>query len=225
MISVSLGQETQPDTNMQDIGKKLNLKSGWQVLVLNAPTGIAEALQAQGMEVHPTPAAGIAYDAVQVFATDSRELNYYVPMAEPTLKRNGVLWVAYPKKSSGIKSDLNRDSGWEAITGLGYVPVRQVAIDETWSSLRFKHESERSAPSKFGVDAPGIDRKIRTVEIPQDLREALESAGLLETFEKLAFTHRKEHVLAVQDAKRPETRARRIGKTIEMLMGQQLLGR
>ncbi|WP_076668068.1 YdeI/OmpD-associated family protein [Pontibacter indicus] len=210
---------------MQDIGKKLNLKSGWQVLVLNAPTGIAEALQAQGMEVHPTPAAGIAYDAVQVFATDSRELNYYVPMAEPTLKRNGVLWVAYPKKSSGIKSDLNRDSGWEAITGLGYVPVRQVAIDETWSSLRFKHESERSAPSKFGVDAPGIDRKIRTVEIPQDLREALESAGLLETFEKLAFTHRKEHVLAVQDAKRPETRARRIGKTIEMLMGQQLLGR
>ncbi|GGG11776.1 YdeI/OmpD-associated family protein [Pontibacter amylolyticus] len=210
---------------MQDIAKKLNLKSGWQVLVLNAQAGIAEALQTQGMEVHTTPAAGIAYDAVQIFATDSRELNYYVPLAEPALKRKGLLWVAYPKKSSGIKSDLNRDVGWEAVTGLGYAPVRQVAVDDTWSSLRFKHESERSAPSKFGVDAPGIDRKNRTVEIPQDLREALESAGLLETFEKLAFTHRKEHVLAVQEAKRPETRANRIGKTIQMLMGQQLLGR
>lgn len=195
------------------------------MLVLNAQAGIAEALGTQGIEVHTTPAAGIAYDAVQVFATDSRELNYYVPLAEPALKRKGVLWVAYPKKSSGIKSDLNRDSGWEAITSLGYAPVRQVAINETWSSLRFKHESERSEPSKFGVDAPGIDRKNRTVEIPQDLREALESAGLLETFEKLAFTHRKEHVLAVQEAKRPETRANRIGKTIQMLMGQQLLDR
>ncbi|WP_255594430.1 YdeI/OmpD-associated family protein [Pontibacter sp. HSC-14F20] len=210
---------------MQDIAKKLNLKSGWQVLVLNAQAGIAEGLTAQGIDVHSTPAVGIAYDAVQVFATDSRELNYYVPLAVPSLKRNGLLWVAYPKKSSGIKSDLNRDNGWEAVSGLGYAAVRQVAIDDTWSSLRFKHKSERSAPSKFGVDAPGIDRKNRTVEIPQDLREALESAGLLETFEKLAFTHRKEHVLAIQEAKRPETRANRIGKTIEMLFGQQLLDR
>jgi hypothetical protein len=210
---------------MQDIGRKLQFKAGWQVLVLNAPAGMAEALQAQGMEVHTTPAIGIAYDAVQVFVTNNKELNYYVPMAEPSLKRNGLFWVAYPKKSAGIKSNLNRDSGWEAVTDLGYSPVRQVAVDETWSSLRFKHASERSTPSAFGVDAPGIDRKNRTVEIPQDLREALKAVGLLETFEKLAFTHRKEHVLAIQQAKRPDTRAKRIGKTIEMLMGQQLLGR
>ena len=210
---------------MQDIGRKLQFKTGWQVLVLNAPVGIAEALQTQGIEVHTTPAIGIAYDAVQVFATNRQELNYYVPLAVPSLKRNSMFWVAYPKKSAGINSNLNRDNGWEAVTDLGYSPVRQVAVDETWSSLRFKHESERSTPSKFGVDAPGIDRKNRTVEIPQDLREALESVGLLETFEKLAFTHRKEHVLAIQEAKRPDTRVKRIGKTIEMLMGQQLLGR
>ena len=210
---------------MQDIGKKLNLKSGWQVLVLNDSAGIADALQAQGMVVHTSPAIGIDYDAVQVFATNSKELSYYVPLAVPSLKRNGLLWIAYPKKSSGIKSDLNRDKGWEAVTDLGYAPVRQVAVDETWSSLRFKHESERTKPSSYGMDAPGIDRKARTVEIPQDLREALESAGLLETFEKMSFTHRKEHVLAILEAKRPETRVNRIGKTIEMLMGQQLLGR
>lgn len=210
---------------MQDIGKKLNLKTGWLVLVLNDTAGIANALQAQGISVHTTPGIGIAYDAVQVFATSGKELQYYVPLAVPSLRRNGVLWVAYPKKSSGIKSDLNRDAGWEAITDLGYAPVRQVAIDATWSSLRLKHESERSAPSKFGVDAPGIDRKARTVEIPEDLREALESAGLLEVFEKLAFTHRREHVLVVLEAKRPETRANRIGKTIQMLIGQQSLGR
>ncbi|MBF8963415.1 YdeI/OmpD-associated family protein [Pontibacter sp. FD36] len=210
---------------MQDIARKLNLKVGWQVLVLNAQAGIVEALQSQGMTTHTSPEKGVEYDAVQVFATNSKELSYYIPLAVPSLKHNGMLWVAYPKKSSGIKSDLNRDNGWESVSELGYAPVRQVAVDDTWSSLRFKHESERSAPSKFGVDAPGIDRKSRTVEVPQDLREALESAGLLETFEKLAFTHRKEHVLAIQEAKRPETRANRIGKTIQMLMGQQLLGR
>jgi hypothetical protein len=225
MISIRLGFGYQADGTMQDIAKKLNLKSGWRVLVLNAQAGIVEALQADGLEGHRSPEIGVLYDAVQVFATNSRELSYYIPLAVPSLKRNGLLWVAYPKKSSGIKSDLNRDHGWEAVTGLGYSPVRQVAVDDTWSSLRYKHESERSTASKIGVDAPGIDRKNRTVAIPQDLREALESAGLLETFEKLAFTHRKEHVLAIQEAKRPETRANRIGKTIEMLMGQQLLGR
>jgi uncharacterized protein YdeI (YjbR/CyaY-like superfamily) len=45
--------------------------------------------------------------------------------------------------------------------------------------------------------------------------------NLLDTFEKLAFTHRKEYVVAILEAKRPETRATRIGKTIQMLMGQQ----
>jgi hypothetical protein len=54
------------------------------------------------------------------------------------------------------------------------------------------------------------DTEERTIDVPEDLTKALESAKLRETFDAMAFTHRKEWVVAVQDAKRPETRTKRI---------------
>ena len=59
----------------------------------------------------------------------------------------------------------------------------------------------------------------RTVEVPDDLAAALAEAGVRETFDALAFTHRKEHVRSVEDAKSEETRARRIAKAVEKLRG------
>jgi hypothetical protein len=63
-----------------------------------------------------------------------------------------------------------------------------------------------------------LDTEPRTVEVPADFQAALDAApGANEKFEKLSYTHRKEHVRAIEDAKTPETRARRIAKAIEML--------
>jgi len=61
------------------------------------------------------------------------------------------------------------------------------------------------------------DTEKRTVEIPPDLAEALKEANLIETFAKMSYTHQKEYVNAVNEAKREETRIRRIEKTIAML--------
>lgn len=60
----------------------------------------------------------------------------------------------------------------------------------------------------------------RTVEIPADLAEALEAAGVKEAFDALSFSHRREHVQAIEEAKKPETRARRIAKAVEMVAGK-----
>lgn len=61
------------------------------------------------------------------------------------------------------------------------------------------------------------DTEKRTVEVPKDLAEALKKAGLTDVFAKMSFTHQKEYVNAVNEAKKAETRIRRIEKTIEML--------
>jgi hypothetical protein len=58
----------------------------------------------------------------------------------------------------------------------------------------------------------------RTVAIPGDLAAALAAAGLTEVFASLSYTHRREHVRSVEDAKRPETRARRIEQTVARLV-------
>lgn len=62
-----------------------------------------------------------------------------------------------------------------------------------------------------------LDAAPREVEIPKDFAAALRKAGLRAAFDKLAFTHRKEHVRAIEEAKAPETRARRIDKALAML--------
>ena len=65
------------------------------------------------------------------------------------------------------------------------------------------------------------DSEKRTVEVPQDLAEALSKADLTEVFAKMSYTHQKEYVNAVNDAKREETRIRRIEKTIEQLISKR----
>jgi len=70
-----------------------------------------------------------------------------------------------------------------------------------------------------------IDDAPRTVEIPGDLAAALAAAGLTDVFASLSYTHRREHVRAVEDAKRPETRARRIEQTVARLAQAESTGR
>ena len=61
------------------------------------------------------------------------------------------------------------------------------------------------------------DEEERTVEVPPDLQSALTGAGLVERFERLPYTHRKEFVAWVTEAKKPETRSRRLEKTVAMI--------
>jgi hypothetical protein len=62
-----------------------------------------------------------------------------------------------------------------------------------------------------------VDNSPREVDVPADLKQALQMAGVLASFDKLAFSRRKEHVRAINDAKSPETRQRRIDKTVDGL--------
>ncbi|MGY1778914.1 YdeI/OmpD-associated family protein [Geodermatophilus sp. SYSU D01036] len=64
-----------------------------------------------------------------------------------------------------------------------------------------------------------LDRTERTVEVPPDLAEALAAAGVREAFDRLSPTHRKEHARSVADAKRPETRARRVSAVVAAVSG------
>ncbi|MFI5709884.1 YdeI/OmpD-associated family protein [Kribbella sp. NPDC051620] len=59
------------------------------------------------------------------------------------------------------------------------------------------------------------DTAARTIEVPPNLAEALEAAGAKESFDAMSFSHRREHIQAIENAKKPETRTRRITKTVE----------
>ena len=64
-----------------------------------------------------------------------------------------------------------------------------------------------------------VDGGERTIEVPDDAAKALAKAKLGKAFDALSYTHRKEHVRAITDAKKPETREKRIAAMLEMLRG------
>ena len=66
-----------------------------------------------------------------------------------------------------------------------------------------------------------LDTAPREVEVPKDFAAALKKAGLTKDFAALAFTHRKEHVRAIEEAKAPETRLRRIEKAVAMVQAKK----
>lgn len=106
---------------------------------LNAPDGFATALGElpPGVVQPDAPEPG-SLDLVALFVKSLAELEAQIPAAIALIKYDGLLWICYPKKSSKIKTDIDRDTGWEKMKGLGYAGVAMVAVDETWSAMRYR---------------------------------------------------------------------------------------
>jgi hypothetical protein len=114
------------------LSAKLKVKTTDEGLVLNAPPGFDQK------PYDALPKAKVAYGFVLLFTKDKAALDKLLPKALKASKEDGLFWVAYPKKSSAIKTDITRDKGWDALQAAGYEPVSLVAIDETWSAMRFR---------------------------------------------------------------------------------------
>lgn len=118
--------------------KKLRLSAGQKALVLNAPPGYLQSLGELPAGVTLSSQAEGTFDFVQLFIKDRAELENFGQQAFQSVTYDGLLWVCYPKQTGKIKSDLNRDSLWKLMEPTGLSPVMQIAIDETWSALRFR---------------------------------------------------------------------------------------
>src|SRR4051812_10468388 len=86
-------------------------------------------------------------DAAVVFAEDAASARAVLDQARPDLAHPSAFWVAYPK---GNRADINRDSLWPILSEYGMRPISQVAIDDTWSALRFRMLAPGEAPFTGG---------------------------------------------------------------------------
>jgi hypothetical protein len=214
------------------LAKKLAIKAGDQVLVLRAPQAVVDALGLpEGAKLVSTPLRpGATFDVVLIFVSSAKGLADHAPKALTAVKDGGVLWFAYPKKTSGAESDLSRDEGWTAVYSRGWGPVAQVALDATWSAIRMKPEA--SIERKPGSAAPGrtkkpaatgsssgsVKRPATELVVPDELADALKREKAAQaTWKTLAPSHKREYVAWISEAKRAETRARRIAQAIELL--------
>jgi len=125
--------------------KKLGIKPKQRVLLLNAPEGYFEqigTLLPADVELFSTPASAGYFDVVLQFVRNKAEVEKDTPIAIELVKPGGRLWISYPKQSSKIPTDINRDILWKVFPNSEWRPVTQISIDEIWSALRFRPTSE-----------------------------------------------------------------------------------
>ena len=197
------------------LAKKLKLQPGEKNLILQAPESFKKAIEP--IPFDPSPQAA-GYDFVQLFVRNIEELEVKAPAAIKALKEDGKLWFCYPKKSSPLFTDLHRDHGWEVVHKAGYGGVAAVSIDDSWSALRFRHESKVDRKKGSRAKAGNKPAGKQLLEMPEYIRVALQAHPKEEAFFKsLAYTHRKEYVQWIIDAKRADTRQRRLSQMLELL--------
>jgi len=123
---------------ISSLAKKLHLKTGYRALILNSPENFIESLSPLPEDVELNTKPDGEYEFVLLFIRNQEELNTFGTKVLEVLHYDGVLWIAYPKKSSGVQTDISRDEGWDFLAGAGLRSVSAVAIDSTWSALRFR---------------------------------------------------------------------------------------
>lgn len=125
--------------------EKLQLKEEKNLLIQGIPSSIEKQFVKLNYAKNVTPLLKTKkIDFALVFAVNQNQLNGILSDVLPALHQEAKLWVAYPKATSKIVSDLNRDCTWNKLTQNGFEGCHMVALDHVWSALRF----QKNEPTK-----------------------------------------------------------------------------
>jgi hypothetical protein len=116
--------------------RKLGIKAESRVLLDAAPDGFILEPLPDGASVHRRTGTG-EYDVIVAFCPDAARVHRRFEPLAARLETAGGLWIAWPKRSSGVPTDLDENRVRDIGLAAGLVDVKVCAIDETWSGLRF----------------------------------------------------------------------------------------
>ncbi len=120
------------------VAQKLLIKAKYTVRLVNAPRGYAETLGPLPAEAKLVAKPAKPVDVLQVFVKDMAELQTWLPQMKDAVSAAGLLWVTYPKGTSSVKTDINRDIINAYANTVGWQAVAMISIDDTWSAMRMK---------------------------------------------------------------------------------------
>jgi hypothetical protein len=162
-------------------------------------------------------------NGVLLFMKNTEELRQALKTWASYITKDVVSWITYPKKTSGITTDLKM-AKWVELEEYGLSPCGSASIDETWTGMRIKPARDIKSSGVGNKDIADntfsefIDVTNKKVYPPADLSKMfLQHPNAAEFFKELAYSHQKEYVLWILTAKQAATRTNRLQKTIEML--------
>ena len=122
----------------QTVFEKLQLADEKNLLIQGLPSSIEKQFNKLSFAKNMTPLLkSRKIDFALVFAVSENQLNGILKDVMPSLKEGSKFWVAYPKTTSKIVTDLNRDRSWNRLTNDGYESIERIELDHVWSAMRF----------------------------------------------------------------------------------------
>jgi hypothetical protein len=197
---------------------KLRIDKGKPLWLIDAPKDITGVFD--GFKIKKTLPDHPLIEQLVFFALSKKQLESKFDEIILKLSDNAVFWIAYPKKTGKIESDLIRDEGWGIVYKSGMQGVSSISINDDWTGMRFKKKDpnasyKRSVPMEERK-TEGIDYVNRTVKLPADALKMMKPhKDLKDFFYAMSFSHKREYIESIVESKKPETRLRRIEKMIE----------
>jgi hypothetical protein len=123
----------------QTIFEKLQLKNEKNLLIQGLPSSIEKQFTKLSFAKNLTPLLrSRKIEFALIFSVSENQLNCILQDIMPALKEDSKLWIAFPKATSKIVTDLNRESSWNRLFSAGYENIEQVSLDHVWDAAQFK---------------------------------------------------------------------------------------
>jgi hypothetical protein len=117
--------------------KKLGIKPGSRIYISEPPAQYFDWISPMPDAVKVSDKLTDVFDFIHVFVRDQKTFQVLLSKSKKHLQVNGMIWVSWPKKSSGIGSDLDENKIRDYGLKIGLVDIKVCAVDETWSGLKF----------------------------------------------------------------------------------------
>ncbi len=192
------------------------------LLLIHAPHGFNTTLGELPAGVN-TSTTSSKFDQVHWFVENRAQLLEHIKQVTAMLSENVVCWVYFPKGSSGVQTDLTRDTGWAELQKIDQLKfLTLISFDKTWSAFCFRlktiADEDKPLPPETREIFNYVDPVKKTITLPPSLEEALEdNPAAKKYFEALSFTNKKEYLEWIVTAKRQETKLDRVKSSIERL--------
>jgi hypothetical protein len=211
--------------SMQSFFEKLQLSNEKNLLIQGLPSSIEKQFVKLSYSKNVTPLLrSKKIDFALVFVINQNQLCNVLKEVLPALHAESKLWVAYPKTSSKIASDLNRDCSWQVLSDGGFESIKEVPLDHVWTAMRFKKieaipDRAKALAEVENAAQNGIEFDKHHLMPPAELEPFfVENSQAREFFTSLSFTNQKEYINWIEGAKKADTKQRRLEVVQEKLL-------
>jgi DUF3052 family protein len=118
------------------LARKLGIKENFRLRLINIPDNYFDLLSVKREEMQVVDDVRINKDFIHFFTKKSDELYSLLPGLKKEIKMNGMIWISWPKKASGVLTDVTEDMIRNYALETGLVDIKVCAVDETWSGLK-----------------------------------------------------------------------------------------